>query len=125
MVDSTEAEERYTASDTDGRKEEDLLIISQWVRKEFFVNVKVFISAGQRLGSEWSNLQKPVDDLPDSETHMGAVQSGGRQLGSNANGGSNLFVDRGPPTQTCARPTTISGPCRSVPAVDRQYMSLL
>lgn len=44
----TASEERYTAHDTDGRKE-DLLIIAQWVRKELFVYVKF--------------LYKPEEDL--------------------------------------------------------------
>jgi len=45
---SNTLEEPYTAHETDGRKE-DLLIISQWVRKELFVYVKF--------------LYKPEDDL--------------------------------------------------------------
>jgi hypothetical protein len=67
MVDSTEAEECYTASDTDGRKE-DLLIISQWVRKELFVNVKFLYQPDKDLAV---NGQERLMDPLTSQSAIG------------------------------------------------------
>ena len=64
MVDSTEAEGRYTASDTNGRKE-DLLIISQWVRKELFVNVKFLYQPDEDLAVNGQIYKKFRHDCKD------------------------------------------------------------
>jgi hypothetical protein len=57
-------EEHYRAHDTDGRKE-DLLIISHWVRKELFINVKFLYRPEEDLAMNGAIYRKFRHDCKD------------------------------------------------------------